>query len=560
MPNSLERLLHHPHGGRYIIALGVLLVLPSLGAGLFADDYAHLLRLTQPALFPSSDFPSLFQLFVFITDNPQWRELQYNYSLLPWWTDSQLQLVFFRPLAELSHAFDAAYLRTSIAAMHGHSIVWYSLLLLALYRFYQQVYHQQSLVLLSLLLFAVDASHGFTVAWLANRNALMAALFVLLSVFCFIQAKQRHYLAYLLLSSVCFILALLSAELGISALAIILVYCLVLERQLGWRAYKDSVPFLLIAGLYLLFYRLAGFGAKGSFYLDPMADFSGFIITAIPRFFTAFSMQFNLLPLHLLDSFPLLVSLSGLLIFIVLSVYVWLTKDRLALFFMLCTVLLILPATLAPMQERNLLITGFASCALLALCIQFLSQHKARLCRALAIVLLLFHLPVSAVGMLGMSYAPAIANKPAQAMADSMPADWHEQHIIALGVPMFDAAFLPLIHLWQGGSLANSLWQLSAHTDNLHVQQVAQRAWLLENPQGLLQGADFLLRDSKKRPLQVGQRIAMAEATIDIQAVDEEAKPTAILFTLSDAVKDNWQWVIWQEGSWQPYQPSPLVE
>src|SRR5690554_1444166 len=143
---GLQRFLQHPQAVKWIFVLAMVLVLPSLWAGLFADDYGHLLRLTQPSLFPLSHFPDLYHLFVFITDNPQWRELQYTYSLLPWWTDSQLQLAFFRPLAELSHAFDVIVLGADTGLMHLHSLAWYALLLIALYRFYQTVFTDRFLL------------------------------------------------------------------------------------------------------------------------------------------------------------------------------------------------------------------------------------------------------------------------------------------------------------------------------------------------------------------------------------------------------------------------------
>lgn len=557
---GLQRFLQHPQAVKWVFVLAMVLVLPSLWAGLFADDYGHLLRLTQPSLFPLSHFPDLYHLFVFIIDNPQWRELQYSYSLLPWWTESQLQVAFFRPLAELSHAFDADYLRPYSSLMHVHSLVWYALLLLMLHRFYHELSNDNVFVVLSFLLFAVDASHGFTVAWLANRNALMAGFFVLLSVGLFIRSRNNDKAGLYVLSHGCFVLALLCGELGISVLAFIVAYSVVLEKYRGWRAYRPLLPFMAIVCLYLGFYYLAGFGAKGSFYLDPRDDIYSFLSHLLPRFFTAFSMQFNLLPLHLLDRFPTLVSFCGVFIFVGLSFYVWISRNRLALFFLLSTTLLIFPAALAPMQERNLLIAGFASSALLALLLQFLFAGSAKLGRGLAVLILIFHLPVSALGMLAMSYAPAIVNKPAQAMADSMPSSWQDKHIIAIGVPMFDAAFMPLVYLWQGGILPKSIWQLSAHTEDLRVQQIAEQSWLLENPKGLLQGADFLLRDTDKNPLQVSQRISMGDAYIDIKAVDQRGIPIAIIFTIKDITVADWQWVEWQKGRWQVFRPMAIVD
>src|SRR5690606_17427661 len=98
MRQRLYHWLHHRYAAAGILSLGLLLVLPSLWAGLLADDYAQLLRLHYPDIAPSSGKPGLFHLFFFANDDAQWRQQQYAWNLLPWWTSEQLHIEFFRPL------------------------------------------------------------------------------------------------------------------------------------------------------------------------------------------------------------------------------------------------------------------------------------------------------------------------------------------------------------------------------------------------------------------------------------------------------------------------------
>lgn len=54
-----------------------------------------------------------------------------------WWTSSHLRIVFFRPIASLTHMLDHAPCPSSPALMHLHSIAWYAALVaivIALYR------------------------------------------------------------------------------------------------------------------------------------------------------------------------------------------------------------------------------------------------------------------------------------------------------------------------------------------------------------------------------------------------------------------------------------------
>ena len=105
LTTRLRTLLGHPRAPLVAIALGVALVLPSLGAGLGGDDYIHALRLAgDPVVAGLSDDP--FDPFVFASGEPEQRRLWMEQGAFAWWTAPDLRLAFWRPLSSLTHVVD----------------------------------------------------------------------------------------------------------------------------------------------------------------------------------------------------------------------------------------------------------------------------------------------------------------------------------------------------------------------------------------------------------------------------------------------------------------------
>lgn len=528
-PGWLAR-LDHPLAGRWLVLLGLVLVLPSLWAGLYADDVGHQLLLANPGLLPAPDKPGLYQLFSFIDNDPLRRQQQYAFGLLPWWTGS-MEVNFFRPLSELSHALDA-WLGLPAWLMHAHNLLWYGVLLVLLALFYRQLLGEQRLAMLALLLFVVDATHGFTVAWIANRNALITAVFLLLSVLALMRALRLGSPVFSCLSALAAVPCLLAGESGV-ALAAFVPAVFAWSR---WQGRQPGIglllPPLLVLLLWLLVYRYYGFGANGSagYYTDPLADPGRFLQLLPLRFFNGVAMQFNLLPLHLSGRGQLPLALLGVLIVLALLVFVrvsgWRPGAVLLALFLLC----LLPVSAAVMQERNLLVAGIAGAPLLAAVLQWLWRQAASRRRAgqLAAVLVFFHLWLAVPQMLAMSVAPAVLARNNLVLAESVPQSWQQRQLLTIGVPLFDAVYMAPVALLYHQVLPQRLWPVTSVCKGLQISRPADRVWRFHRQQGLLAGDYWLLRDLQREPFVAGQRLALDGAQLVITEVDRRGMPLAL--------------------------------
>ena len=159
-------LLGGPRAPRLAVLLAIVLTLPSLGNGMFIDDYFHRARAQGLDLIPRSRL----DLFNFCTGKENLRILM-ELGILPWFASPDLKLAFFRPLTALLHYVDYTVWPTHPALMHAQSIAWYAVVVALVARLCRRLMPPRAAGLAAVL-YAVAATHAIPVGWLANRNAL----------------------------------------------------------------------------------------------------------------------------------------------------------------------------------------------------------------------------------------------------------------------------------------------------------------------------------------------------------------------------------------------------
>jgi hypothetical protein len=259
----------------WIAALAAALVaLPSLGAGLAADD--HMTRagaLRAPAgswasldLFGEPNLPP-HRAFIVTRD----------LGRVAWYARDDFQVSFLRPLASLGHWLDWHLFPRAQWAMHAHSVAWYALAAAVIALLLRRTASTPLAGGLGALIFALDPSHVITVSWLANRNALLALALGGLALVAYDRRArpadgERARVRDALLGPLAYLASLLSAEIGVSTLAYLAAHALCLDRApRGARAWR-LVPYLAVTLIWRLGWTALGRGARGSsLYLDPLS-------------------------------------------------------------------------------------------------------------------------------------------------------------------------------------------------------------------------------------------------------------------------------------------------
>ncbi len=572
-----SRLLHFsedPRAFTVITVIGLLLVLPSLAAGFFADDFAHYVLVNEPDLIKQRDSLSLFHLFSFIDTNVERSQQLVALSMIPWWVNPEFSVDFWRPLAEITHYIDYRYFSSFASLMHLQSLVWYALLLVLLVRFYRNFCSSQWVALLALILFVADSTHGFTVAWLANRNAVLAAVFFLLAIDFHHQyrssenKKRIQQVGMLLLSVVAIACSFLSAEMGVTTGVFLLSYALLVDYQ-GWKkGLLHLLPALLIFVLWWLTYKTYGYGAVGNsaYYVDPVESPLIFIDNFLQRFPRIIAVQFNLLPLHLISSFNRIIPLLGWLILLALLLPL---MNRLLVFiqpfaekrqsvcyrfFLLSMLLAVIPISSGEVQDRNMLFVGMAACPLLAELIAYLVDMSQRFwSRILVVLLLVFHVVISGLLMFPVSYAPKLLAANSISAAKSMPELLESERYISFGAPLFDISFIAAIRRAEQLSLPERLWNVTTRTEGLQVSRLTNNSFQVKNSAGLLGDEDFLLRDMQRHPIKKGQQFDLNGLLLTVEEINSQGVPTkALLEIVRLEDSNNIKLLYWHQGIFSP--------
>jgi hypothetical protein len=259
-----------------ILLLGAFLLIPAIRTPFFLDDYL------QSAMVGGS-FPvprNPLNLYDFVDDEA--RPVLAARGLLPWWAHPHLTLRFLRPLSSALLYVDHSVFRGHPLPMHLHSLVWWVVAVLVVGALYKRTFRPRP-ALLATAIFALAPCHTMPVAWLANREAIVALAFGALALGA--QARFRGALPGTeprprdaIKAAVLFALAFLGG--GEYALCFG-GYVLAMELVAARRRLIGLLPFAVPALGYLAVRAWLGYGAVGSgFYADPVKAPLAFLYSA----------------------------------------------------------------------------------------------------------------------------------------------------------------------------------------------------------------------------------------------------------------------------------------
>ena len=263
-------------------ALALLVHLPALGAPFVFDDVAQLAM--ADGRFGAHRGP--FDFYDYIDDANRGSVLAGGDW--PWWTQGQIVVRFFRPLASALRWADVRVFGHASAWQHAHSLLWWGVAVLGVHALLRRSFARRP-ALFGAFVFALAPCHAIPLVWLANREALLSVALGAWALVAYARWREGRRAADAASSAVLFALALLAGEysLGLGG------YVVAIE-VVRWRGSPGSAPttgraeglvrrvlgvapFAVPAAAYLAAYVALGFDAHGAgFYRSPLHDFGGF--------------------------------------------------------------------------------------------------------------------------------------------------------------------------------------------------------------------------------------------------------------------------------------------
>lgn len=583
------------------VALGVVLVMPSLWVGIQADDYT--LRAVVRGEVPVDAVAgSPWHPFRFLDGDPARNHRLMDFGWLPWWSEPTCHLAFLRPVTALTHMLDYLVWPDWPVVMHVQSIVWFALLLWAVAALYRRVMGATLpgwTVGLGALLFALDEAHAWPAGWLANRNAALAGLFGTLALLAHDRWRRDGWTPGAWLAPLAFAVGLLAKEATVAASAYLFAYAVFLDRGTWRRRALSLVPCLVVGVAWLWAFKALGFGLSGSaMYVDPLHDpvaYAGRLVWhapvlllgqwGLPASETRLFLSASAARVHWLVA----VGVVGVLCVLLAPT---LRRSRVARFWAVGMVLSLLPACAPFPHDRLLMFVGLGAMALIA---QWLGGvvgkadwvPEARVWRGLAraavVVFVVVHLVVApamlAVGSFSMRLMGEVMNR----QFATLPTDpaFGRQTLVFVNALSSLTDILMLQHRQAHGQpVPRRTLRLSPSCTPATLSRVDATTLVVRpaggylprvgewwgseppafTPSYFLRAMDMLFR-SHRTPMRLGERVELSVATIEITALTPDGRPAEATFRFAMPLEDaSLRWLRQTATRFEPFAPPAVGE
>jgi hypothetical protein len=564
----LTRFLSSPAGRAAAVALGIALCAPSLTTGLVADDWFHRLQLTHRPLAGMSTRP--LDLFTFADGNPVHTRRMMDSGLLPWWTDPEVHLSFWRPVTALTHALDYVLWPDSPIAMHAQSLVWFGLALAAVAAVYAS-FLPPAAAGLALLLYAIDDAHGPAVGWLANRNAMVSVALALPALALHHRWRQERWRAGAVLAMISFAIGLLAGESAVAVLAYLVAYAIHLDRDSRGGRVLSLAGYLVILVGWRVLYRQLGYGTLHSgVYLDPVHEPAAFLSAAPSRAAALLASQlalpwsdFATAYEYVSPRLPAIMTAIALATVAVISLAFVprLRRDPVSRMFATGALLATVPICSTFPADRLLFFVGVGAMGLVA---SFLVGPKPLLARPLAWALVLIHVILAPPLLAIRSRSMTTVEKPVDRALVAFPhgPEVAGKTLILLNPPADPLAGFPqLMFAARGERNPDRVRWLATGTNRVDVKRRDGRTLVVRSEGGFYAHATEELLRSPLRPLPEGSRVALAGMTAEILATEPDGRPAEVAFQFDRPLDDpSFLWMRWEKTSYVPFAVPPVGE
>ncbi|MFZ5895492.1 MAG: hypothetical protein ACOY0T_30830 [Myxococcota bacterium] len=249
--------------GSWAALVGAAVSIPVLFVGFSNDDLVHRLALDgQVAGFE----PGWLGLYDFTPPSLPTSKM-IERGMLPWFTNPELSLRFFRPISSLLLALDHFLFGRWALAAHLHSMLWMAALALLAAKLYARWLTPRA-ARAAAFVFALSGVHAVPTAWLASRHTLVSATLAVAALLAWARFREDGWRFGRALSPALLASSLLASESGLVGGALLVAY------ELGTRGIRrgafGALPHAAVCGVYLGVYAALGYGARGSsFYVSP---------------------------------------------------------------------------------------------------------------------------------------------------------------------------------------------------------------------------------------------------------------------------------------------------
>ena len=568
---------------RAMAAIGVLSVI-GLGttffSGLAADDHIHRLSLSGSNAIEGFQRPAL-DLFRFAS--PAVNHKLMDQGVFPWWADPEARLAFFRPVTSLTHALDHALWPDSGFMMHVHGACWFLLGLFGLAVLYRKLVQPRWVAALAFFFYALDDARAGPVAWIANRNALIACAFSVWALVFHQRARAEGWRPGIVLGPLALALGLVSSEGAIATLGYLLAYAVFLDTGSWRRRVLGLLPHLVVIFAWRIASRALDYGSFGSgVYLDPLLEplpFARALAERLPVLLLAqLAGPWSELSNVSVMVFPALGwLLLGLASLVLLSAALLLRplwrKDPSLRFWVVGAVLSAVPACATFPADRLLSWLAIGGAPAVALVFSALldarrnpstSAWSPRFVGGALAAIVLLHVVIGPLTMPWRGMGAAALREMLARAEKSVPssAEISSKTFVYVNPPADPlASYIPIIRADVGKPLPGAQRWLATGTSEVVLQRIDARTLRVRQTGGYLLAPSETIFRSPRRPLKVGERVQLGGFSAEVTSLMPDGRPAEALVRFSGPLEDgSLRWFRWAEAGYEPFRLPAIGE
>lgn len=567
--------------------MAALLTVTSLRVGWRVDDHSHRLLLGGPRTLPGIDAvpgSKLMTMFTFFNGDPRRTGQERDIGVVPWWTDINIRGAFCRPVTAVTHWLDYRLWPQSAALMHLHSVIWYAALAFLTAVLFRNIFSVGGLVAWAALLYAIDDRHGTTVGFLANRNAVVAAVFGVLTLLAHDAWRRRGWTVGALLGPIALGLCLFSAEAGIAVMGYLIAYAMFLDPGTPLRRWSAILPYAVVIVPWRATWSALGYGVSPgmALYVDPAAEpvrYIAHLLTQGPFLLLGqwiASADIGMLTSTFYPQFvaPLLLATVVVMTQLALVVVPKIWHLSAARFCLVGMCLALFPACAATASDRNLVFVGIGAAGVLATFVTVVRGKReagdakptrpAWTARAVAGVLLVIHVVVAPAMLAIRAGYPFGPPRWIERCDKAIPLDEAVQHqtVVIVKAPIaMIAGIMPLHQMLAGLPAPRYTRVLSPTFANVTLIRESADSVVVRPERGYL----ALVFDRLFRPagsvLRLGEKIQLPGMSATIVERTLDSRPAAVRFRFDVPLEDaSLRWLQWDEtaGTYVPFPLPPI--
>jgi len=538
--------LSRRHARFEIAGLALVLLLPTVWSGLSVDDFFH--RLVVEHKLGASI--ARFDVFDFISSDPARRAQFTELGMYPWWMGLRTQVSYWRPAAALTHFIDYALWPRAAWLMHLENLAWYGALILGCTSLYRRFISAPWLATLAGALYAFDHAHAGPAAWVANRGAIMSALFGVLALLAHDRWRTRGSRVRGVAAAAAFAAALLSAEAGVAIAGYLVAYAIAVERGPLRRRALSLVPCGVVVVAWRVLYRATGHGAvQSGANLDPLLDRGAFFLHALQTGPVLLASGVTGIPAEAMFEhpewgIPFTVGAVAVLAVFGYAALPILRRDASARFLALGALFSVIPLGGTFPSDRYLFWGGIGLMGLAARLIAWALTEGPRRATPLrygvACVCLLLRGVVSPLAFPLRSAGPGLLEDDFERIAETLPRGpgFEGKTVVLLSAPsdLFSLC-LPIVALGRGQSLPAHMYTLYAGQNDVTVSRLDRSSLAVASERGWL--SRFTDRIFRAGPQHAGDDVHLAAMSAHVESVNADGRAVAARFHFDHDLDDD---------------------